>query len=335
MRKVVTNTAQQKIKRGGQSEKPLPARRARDGQQMPGGVSQAVSQAALSRGIANAAKVVANDMIAKAACRADFSKAAVAYAEAIRQGMDMELTAQEDGDLLGTLWSNEAYALLRSGDYSAAKSSADAALGCGAALPEKVREKAKARLKLAKAGLKLLSGNMGRCTMCQTADVPDSWFTQDPDSDIVRMCWGWRSELEVAVRESRTARVAKLIAGHDLMEVRCFIECRTLLEKAASLGNLDIVKLLVEEACVKGIDGIDGMRQGCPDGWEMCRRGGGYNGCTPLYGAAQGGPDVLGNLDGRTAVAAYLLARGADPMVVSDKGITPLFIAVRHDSPQP
>ena len=283
-----------------------------------------------ARSVADAAKAVANGMIAKAACRSDFSKAAVAYAEAIREATAAGLTAQEDGALLGTLWSNEAYALLRSGDYSTAKSSCDAALGCGAALPEKVRE-AKARLKLAKAGLKLLSGNIGRCTLCQTADVPDSWFTQDPDSDIIRMCWGWRSELEVAVRESRTARVAKLIAGHDLMEVRCFIESRTLLEKAASLGNLDIVKLLVEEAFVKGIDGIDGMRRGCPDGWEMCRRGSGYNGCTPLYGAAQGGPDVLDNLDGRTAVAAYLLARGADPMVVSDKGITPLFIAVRHD----
>ena len=280
-----------------------------------------------ARSVADAAKAVANGMVAKAACRSDFSKAAVAYAEAIREATAAGLTAQEDGDVLGTLWSNEAHALLRSGDYSTAKSSCDAALGCGAALPEKVRDKAKARLKLAKAALKLLSGNMGRCTLYQTADVPDSWFTQDPDSDIVRMCWGWRSELEVAVRESRSARVRKLIAGHDVMEVRCFIESRMLLEKAASLGNLEIVKLLVEE----GGGDVDGMRRGCPDGWEKCRRGSGYNGCTPLYGAAQGGPDVLGNLDGRTAVVAYLLARGADPMVVSDKGITPLFIAVRHD----
>ena len=288
-----------------------------------------------ARSVADAAKAVANGMIAKAACRSDFSKAAVAYAKAIQVATAAGLTAQKDGDLLGTLWSNEAYALLRSGDYNAAKASCDAALGCGAALPEKVQEKAKARLKLAKAGLKLLSGSMGRCTLCQTADVPDSWFTQDPDSDIVRMCWGWRSELEVAVRESRTARVAKLIAGHDLMEVRCFIESRTLLEKAASLGNLDIVKLLVEEAWVKGIDGIDGMRRGCPDGWEKCRVGSGYNGCTPLYGAAQGGPAASGNVDGCTAVAAYLLARGADPMAVSDKGITPLFIAVCHITLEP
>ena len=290
------------------------------------GASLGAAQHQTARVAAEAAKAEINGMISKATCRSDYSNAATAYANSITEALSAGLTAQADGDILGTLWTNEAFALLRSGDYAKAKTSCLAALECGA-LSGKVREKAEARLQLAKAGLKLLKGQMGRSTLQPT--VPDSWFTQDPDSDIVRMCWGWRSELEVAVRESRPQRVRKLISAHDFMEVRCFIECRTLVEKAASLGSLECVRLLVEE----GGGDVDGMLRGCPDGWDECRRGGGYNGCTPLYGASQGGPVAEksygrpGSLDGRAEVAAYLLGRGADPMARSDVGITPLFIA--------
>ena len=277
---------------------------------------------------ADAAKAAANRMFATATCRKDYGNAAAAYSEAIREALLAGLTPQEDGDILGVLWSNEAFALLRAGDYTKAKASCNASVECASTLPQNVREKVEVRLKMAKAGLKLLKGQMGRISYTPT--VPDSWFTQDPDSDIVRMCWGWRSELEVAVRESKPTRVAKLVAGHDFMEVRCFIESRTLVEKAAALGSVECVRLLVEE----GGGDVDGMREGCPSGWDICRRGGGYNGCTPLYGAAQGGPVAeksygTGSLEGRTQVAAYLLENGANPMTKSDPpaGLTPFFMA--------
>ena len=187
---------------------------------------------------------------------------------------------------------------MRSGDYSKAEVSCRACLECGPSLKQNIREKAEARLKLAKAGLRLAEGYMGRSTY--QPGVPDSWFTQHPDSDIVRMCWGWRTELETSVRESEPKRVAEIIAANDFMKV----------------GD------------------VDGMHRGCPSGWDESRRGSGYNGCTPLYGASQGGPVAQrnqgpGSLEGRAQVAAYLLKHGANPMAKSDKPhqITPLFIA--------
>ena len=50
----------------------------------------------------------------------DYETAAVAYAEATQEALSAGLTPQEDGDLLGTLWSNEAFALLRAGGYAKA-----------------------------------------------------------------------------------------------------------------------------------------------------------------------------------------------------------------------
>jgi hypothetical protein len=298
--------------------------------------SAAATKCKAARAVAEAAKAAANRVFVSATCRKDYGRAAAAYAEAIQAGLSAGLTKTEDGDLLGALWSNEAFALMRSGDYSKAETLCRACLDCGSTLSQAVREKAEKRLQLAKAGLRLLRGHMGRCTY--QPGVPDSWFAQHPDSDIVRMCWGWRSELETAVRESESKRVASLIAANDFIEVRCFIECRLLLQKAASLGSLDCVKLLVEE----GGGDVDGMRHDCPSTWDASRRGSGYNGCTPLYGAAQGGPvaersyGAAGSLEGRAAVARYLLEHGADPMAKSDKPqqLTPLFMACVNNSLQ-
>ena len=176
--------------------------------------------------------------------------------------------------------------------------------------------------------------------------IPDLWIldpTANPHAGISRLCWGWRSDLEVAVRASDAKSVRKLIQSHSRMDVRIYSECCDLVGKAAARGDLATVKLLIEQvrcdvdglhfskhnACKKKNNNNSSINQ-YPKQFRAIRFNRGYNGCTPLYGASQGEPGA--DLEQCAAVAKYLLDRGADPMLPNDAGITPLFIAAVNNA---
>jgi tetratricopeptide (TPR) repeat protein len=224
---------------------------------------------------------------------------AAAYAAAGAAASSAGLTAAADGDILVVLWCNEAFALLRLGDYKKAKRLCMDALSC--VLPAKVRDKAEKRLRTAETGLQLLRGPVERVVVAGTS-------------------------LEDAVHKNQLEVVACLIRSTDFMEARCIIECRSLVHKAAMCGFVDCVQLLVEG----GGGDFEGLQKGCPAAWDACRRARGHIGRTPLYAAAAGSSYPLA---GRAMVAEYLLQRGADPLAASDDPkLTPFVKACGNNS---
>ena len=276
---------------------------------------------------ATRAKEVANAAHSAARKRSQFAAAARAYLSAAQPLGECTEAPAEAERLRAILMSNAAESLIRAGDYVAAQRFARHAVESGM-LGNDQCAKAKRRVARAEAGQRLLGGNLGRATSGD-APIPDCWF-EDPTSDlsagISRLCWGWRSDLETAVRQSDAAAVEEIISSHGFAEINTFAECSLLLDKACCRGALPVVELLVEEA---GCD-IDGRHSGCPRAIAAIRASRGYNHCTPLYGAAQGDPGVP--LAARAKVARYLLEHGADPMLASDGGPTPLFIAAVNNA---
>lgn len=127
------------------------------------------------------------------------------------------------------------------------------------------------------------------------------------------------TELEEAEHKNQPDVVARLIRSIGFMEARCIIECRSLVHKAAMLGFVDCVRLLVEE----GGGDVEGLLNGCPEAWDACRRAGGHICRTPLCAAAS---EELYPLDGRARVAEYLLKLGADPVAESDEFLRTPFV---------
>lgn len=159
--------------------------------------------------------------------------------------------------------------------------------------------------------------------------IPDAWYLDETSTNagISRLCWGWRSDLEVAVRESDFKSAKRLIKSYSKKDVLTFAQCCDLLFKACARGNLKIAKLFIDLG--SDVDALHYSQYApnnkCSKRMKAIRECRGYNGCTPLYGASQGEPGVA--LEGRAQVAEYLLQCGANPMLPNDSGITPLFIA--------
>ena len=283
------------------------------------------------KAIVTLAKEHASELHKTARTRTEFAAAGQAYLDAIDAIQDGPVSQIEAGVLpqLIVLYSNAAESLLRAGDYTKARECAGNALDNVAMMPDafhkSMKEKTENRRVSAEAGLRLLNGDLGKATT--HAPIPDSWST-DPSADasakILRLRWGWRSDLETAVRQSDAEAVEQLLLAHSFAEVNTFAECSLLLGKACSRGSLRIVELLVEEAGCD-IDSHHGRSSRQFEQMDIVRASRGYNGCTPLYAAAQG--EAGAPIDDRTAVANYLLERGADPMLESNGGPTPLFIA--------
>jgi hypothetical protein len=154
-------------------------------------------------------KAEAGSRLSQAWCGKDYEFVAAAYAAAGAAASSAGLTAAAEGDILGVFWCNEAFALLRLGDYKKAKRLCMDALSC--ALPAKVRDKAEKRLRTAETGLQLLRGPVEHVIAAGTA-------------------------LEDAVNNDEPDFVARLLKTMDFMEARCIIECRSLVHRAAMCG---------------------------------------------------------------------------------------------------
>ena len=141
-------------------------------------------------------------------------------------------------------------------------------------------------------------------------------------------CWGWRSELEAAVRSGDRARAALVFddgggeRGPRKGPAKEFLEMRALTAIVAKAGDLKTLQWLVRE-CGCHVDGVHGPGNGYgPDSdsaWKRRQHAWGIHGETPLGYAA---------MHGKRDCVAWLCSAGADVDAAQEKGITPLHIAV-------
>ncbi len=124
------------------------------------------------------------------------------------------------------------------------------------------------------------------------SDVPAKWFIRPPPPNETfyknSQLWGWRTNLERAIKKIDEERVINITNAHSVEEVREFCEIRNLLNKFAERGMKDSCRLLLDH-CHVAVEGVQDPH--LKDEWLTYMKPGqvSSNGRTPLMIAAQDG----------------------------------------------
>ena len=134
------------------------------------------------------------------------------------------------------------------------------------------------------------------------SDFPVDWFICPPPSNDEgtsmyknSQLWGWRTNLERAIKKMDEAKVVEITNARSIEEVREFCEIRALLNKFTERGMKDSCRLLLDHCHVS----VEGVQDACKnDNWSMYinmkNKGKGYgsnhhHGRSPLMIAAHDG----------------------------------------------
>jgi len=156
------------------------------------------------------------------------------------------------------------------------------------------------------------------------ASIPKEWFARPPQNNCgdfrVRMLWGWRTNMELAVERNDNDKIKDLCARYPADSIKDFVERRILLTKAAGLGTARACRALLKYAHAA----VDGVRSsGNRPEWIPLQESSGDEGLckgkTPLMAAV---------LEGQESVVRLFLRHGANVDFSIDLAGTPLHFAV-------
>ena len=151
--------------------------------------------------------------------------------------------------------------------------------------------------------------------------TPSSWFvSKDLNGERPNQLWGWRTEFENALTRGDTVTARRIAAAQDDVDVREFIEMRLLLVTAAANGLLEVCKLLVEELSA-AVEGFYAAPVTANPLYRQCQ----VKSCGEK--AVRNSPLWTACYRGRTEVAKYLAAAGANVSRVNGWGLPPLHTA--------
>lgn len=180
----------------------------------------------------------------------------------------------------------------------------------------------------------------------QSNGIPKSWWAVPPGSKPRdTLCWGWRTNLEQAVKRGDAAMVrmiartppdvATMLFRHAA-EVHLFAETQMLLQRACLRAHVGAAEALFD-VCFVRVDAAS-LKQG-PTAWRRLAQSRGWAGETEMLGCCYkvGSPvlqlddvapeDAASQAD-LDATAEMLLRHGASPTALGGtKNVSPLFMA--------
>ena len=76
----------------------------------------------------------------------------------------------------------------------------------------------------------------------QNTGFPLNWFVAGPGNETPEHTWGWRTQLETAVRSGVETEVWALTSGKEFADLKQFVECAKLLHHAVEGGHLAVAQ---------------------------------------------------------------------------------------------